>query len=146
MKKMQKAEQYHRYHILSHGWSILYEPYRQLQNKEKAIQAQYQWNNMRRCYNHWLQLVDISRARDSRRYEFARMHYYAIVKMKALTAWQEGAQILKLERRAHLRRLEMRSKVDGWLRDDLNENTNRRQRFLLPLSKNPWENDDEKKK
>lgn len=140
IKQMQRAEQYHRYQVLSLGWSVLYEPYRQLKIKESAVHAQHQWNRMKQCWSHWLKLIDLGIARDGRRYAFARTHYYAVLKVKMLAAWQEGARLLKSDRRAHLRRLEMRSKVDGWLKEDMSSGSGRRERTrTLPLSRNPYE-------
>ena len=102
MKQMKRAEQYHHYHVLSFGWSVLYEPYRQLKVKESAVHAQRQWNLLKSCWCQWLQLLDMVQARDERRFAFARTHYYAVLKVKMLARWQEGARVLKLERRAHL--------------------------------------------
>jgi hypothetical protein len=140
MKQMKRAEQYHHYHVLSFGWSVLYEPYRQLKVKESAVHAQRQWNLLKSCWCQWLQLLDMVQARDERRCAFARTHYYAVLKVKMLARWQEGARVLKSERRAHLRRLDMRLKVDGWLKEDMMVGKGRRDRTrLLPLSKNPYD-------
>ena len=118
MKKMNRAEKFHRRSQLKLGWSVLHEPYRLMQVKEIAVRAQRHWNLMRKCWGGWQRLVDMARARNGRKYTFAREHYNAVLKIKMLAGWQEGARAMKTERRGLLRRLKMRTKVDGWLNEE----------------------------
>ena len=86
--------------------------------KERAISAQHKWIVLGRFWHAWNQEVAASRSRDESHFAFAREHFAATLKVKILAAWQDGAQALKAERRADLRRRQLRSKVDLWLEED----------------------------
>ena len=119
----------------------MYEPYRLLKVRETAVRAQRQWNVLRQSWRHWLRLLDLAHVRDGKKQSFANAHYQAVLKIKMLAGWQEGARVMKVERRAQLRRLEMRTRVDGWLaEEDAGSMVVRPERKKLLLSaRNPYE-------
>jgi len=139
MKKMNRAEKFHRRSQLKLGWSVLHEPYRLMQVKEIAVRAQRHWNLMRKCWGGWQRLVDMARARNGRKYTFARAHYNAVLKIKMLAGWQEGARAMKTERRGLLRRLKMRTKVDGWLNEEKTTEEIDRTRSKFLRNVNPYD-------
>jgi len=135
MQRMYRAEKFHRRSLLTLGWSVLREPYRLMQVKETAVRAQHQWNLLRCCWHDWQRLIDRARARDGQKYASARAYYHAVLKVKMIAKWQESAQEMKAERRAHLRRLEMRTRVDGWLQEETSTSSRSK---LVVMSKNPY--------
>ena len=118
MRKTRQATRMYHTRLLALGWHVLAEPHRQMMLKEKAVSAQHAWNILGRCWRVWNREVAVTRSRDERRYAFAREHFSATLKVKMLAAWQDGARVLKAERRADLRRRQLRSKVDLWLEED----------------------------
>ena len=141
MKQTHRAEKFHRRRLLHIGWRIMYEPYRLLKVRETAVRAQRQWNVLRQSWRHWLRLLDLAHVRDGKKQSFAVAHYHAVLKIKMLAGWQEGARMMKVERRAQLRRIEMRTRVDGWLaEEDAGSMVVRPGRKKLLLSsRNPYE-------
>ena len=118
MRKTRESERVYRTRLLKLGWQGLAEPHRQMLLKEKAVSAQHAWNILGRFWRAWNREVAATRSQNERRYEFAREHFSATLKVKMLAAWQDGVSVLKEERRADLRRRQLRSRVDMWLAED----------------------------
>ena len=118
VRKMRQATRVYCARLLALGWRVLAEPHRQMMLKERAVSAQHSWNILGRCWRAWNREVAATRSRLERRYAFAREHFMATLKVKMLAAWQDGARVLRAERRADLRRRQLRSKVDMWLQED----------------------------
>ncbi len=117
-RKLSRADRHCKRTLLRMGWRALLEPHRQLQSRETAVREQRKWNLCRAVWRAWCGEVAIARAVEERRFRFAREHFGATLKCKALAAWQEGAKVLREERRADLRRRQMRSRVDLWLQEE----------------------------
>ena len=117
-RKLSRADRHRKRTLLRTGWGALLEPHRQMQSRETAVREQHKWNLCRAVWRAWCGEVAIARAFEERRFGFAREHFGATLKCKALAAWQEGAKVLREERRADLRRRQMRSRVDMWLQEE----------------------------